>query len=98
MHSIHIYTSIIIGGSDYNSFNVDLTIPAGQSSIEYNITILNDNTPEPRESFQVLYSTISGQSVSGSGSSNVTIIDTDSKYSTVHVVLITYFPYSHYSI
>ena len=67
--------------SDYVSFDVNLTIPLGQSSISYNVTILDDVIPEPTEIFVILYSVVSGSFTERLGSSTVTIQDTDSKYS-----------------
>ena len=60
-----------------------LTINVGHISVAYNVTIKNDNIPEPTETFHVLLRLVSGISVAVNPTqsiANVTIIDTDRKH------------------
>ena len=62
------------------SFTATLTIPTGQSSISYTISLVDDDVPELTESFDVRICRLSGYYVySYSYTAVVTIIDNDSK-------------------
>ena len=41
----------LIGGDDYVLTSTDVVIPAGQTSIKFSVTIMNDNTVETNENF-----------------------------------------------
>ena len=69
---------IIFVVTDYISFSDTITIPSGQSSASYTISLVDDDVTESTESFDVRMTLLSGQSVVIlSGTSTVTIKDTD---------------------
>ena len=69
---------IIFVVTDYISFSDTITIPSGQSSASYTISLVDDDVHESTESFDVRMTLLSGQSVVIlSGTSTVTIKDTD---------------------
>ena len=75
---------LLIIGADYVSFNQNLTIPMGQSSVSLTITLKDDTIPEPTETFEIVFNLISGASVTidpSFATSTVTITDSDSEFS-----------------
>ena len=44
---------ICIGGDDYNSGPYNITIPAGETVVPFNVTIINDNINEENETFNL---------------------------------------------
>ncbi|XP_003390440.1 PREDICTED: G-protein coupled receptor 98-like isoform X2 [Amphimedon queenslandica] len=66
--------------TDYISFSDTLTIPSGQSSVSYSISLVDDTVPESTESFDVKMEIVSGNRVSFYSYGDraiVTIIDDD---------------------
>ena len=49
MHKRQTYN--LIGGDDYVLTSTDVVIPAGQTSMTFSVTIMNDNTVETNENF-----------------------------------------------
>ena len=47
------YIYIITGGSDYESGPFNVIIPAGETSVPLNISIIDDNIFEANESFNI---------------------------------------------
>ena len=71
------------GGVDYESGPYRVTIPAGQLSIQFNITINDDNILERDENFGVTINATSLPSqvnVADPYHTTVTILDNDGKY------------------
>ena len=67
--------------TDYKSFSETITIPSGQSSVSYTISLVDDTVPESTESFDVRIRIVSGYRVtSNHNTAVVTIIDNDSEY------------------
>ena len=83
---MYCYTIYFIGVRDYNERIRAITIPAGASSRAFSIPIVNDNTVECTETFNITMQAISIQGVSNIRAS---IIDDDSEY-TYSTVLCTY--------
>ena len=71
------------GGVDYDSGPYRITIPAGQLSVHFNITINDDNILEGDENFSLTINATSLPSyvtVTDPYHTTVTILDNDGKY------------------
>ena len=72
------------GGVDYDSFDgSEVTLPAGETVVEFNVTFVNDSFLESIETFSGILSIVSGNSRvtvdSSTDTATVTILDeTDS--------------------
>ncbi len=64
------------GGSDFTPVSATATIPAGSSSVNVSIPILNDGNTESTESFTIALSNPTGATISG-GTGTITILDDD---------------------
>ena len=91
---LHMYVYIMhtIGVKDYNGRIRTVTIPAGVSSRSFSIPVVNDNTVECTEIFNIRMQTISVQGVSIGSVNNIraSIIDNDSKCTYVNAFSILY--------
>ena len=68
---------MIIGNVDYQSFDDNFVIPAGQSSYTYMATILSNPEHEPTEWFSAAIQYVSGSELTFMGpNASVAIIDT----------------------
>ena len=70
------------GGVDYDSGIYTVTIPAGQTSVPFNVPINDDRSPEGNEDFTVTIvqsSLPDGVTRGNPGSATVTIVDDESK-------------------
>ncbi|AUC80835.1 Calx-beta domain-containing protein [Lacinutrix sp. Bg11-31] len=65
------------GTSDYTTTTTTVTIPAGQTSVDVIIPILDDTTDEPSEDFTVGGTVTSGNTFNTDPSGTVTITDND---------------------
>ena len=65
-----------LAGSDFQTKTQTLTINAGQTSVVFQVSIVNDKTAEPVERFTVQITSASGAPVS-KGTGTVTIVDND---------------------
>ena len=65
-----------LAGSDFQTKTQTLTISAGQTSVVFQVSIINDTTAEPIERFTVQITSASGAPVS-KGTGTVTIVDND---------------------
>ena len=69
-----------IGNVDYQGFDENFIIPAGQSSYTYMTTIRSNPESEPTEWFSAAVQYVSGSEVMFMGpNASVAIMDTDSK-------------------
>ena len=67
------------GGVDYDSFNnTQVTLPAGETVVELNVTFVDDSFLESNETFSGILSIVSGNS-------NVTV-DSDTNTATVTIL------------
>ncbi|XP_019856039.1 PREDICTED: G-protein coupled receptor 98-like [Amphimedon queenslandica] len=74
--------------TDYKSFSDTITIPSGQSSASYSISLVDDTVPESTESFDVRMGIVSRYRVtSNHNTAVVTITDNDST-SSIDVALV----------
>jgi chitinase len=64
-------------GKDYRAASGTVTFSAGQTSATISITIINDKTAEPTETFNVTLSNPTGGATIGVGTGTVTILDND---------------------
>ena len=51
------YIMCIIGGIDHNSGPYNVTIPAGETLVLFNVTIIDDNVNEENETFNLIMAT-----------------------------------------
>ena len=65
-----------LAGSDFQSKTSTLTISAGQTSVVFQVSIVNNTTAEPTESFTVQITSATGAPVS-KATGTVTIVDND---------------------
>jgi hypothetical protein len=65
-----------LAGSDFVSKTQTLTFAAGATTAIFQVTIVNNTTPEPTETFTVVLSSATGAAIAD-GTGVVTIIDTD---------------------
>jgi len=75
--------TIIIGGNDYDHGPYNVTFPAGETIISFDVSIFNDNTMEGVENFNLIInpsSLPSGVIVGDPGQVTVTIVDDECKY------------------
>ena len=72
----------LVGGSDYQDFNILLPIFANNRRICFGVTILEDEVLENNEMFRALLALASGTGVTvNPAEATVAIIDVDRKYS-----------------
>jgi len=72
----------LIGDDDYDSGPYNIRIPAGEIHIEFNVSVIDDNTVESNENFVLVITTESLPKNVKSGNPNkttVTIVDRDGK-------------------
>ena len=89
------------GGIDYGDFdNTQVTLPAGETVVEFNITIIDDNFIETSEIFSGMLSIVTGISRvvidSNADTATVTILDeADSKFLQYEKMTITIMSYNY---
>ena len=75
-----IFKSAFLGGLDFIDFNnTQVTLPAGETVVEFNVTIIDDNFIETSETFSGMLSIVAGDSQvvidSNADTAIVTILD-----------------------
>ncbi|PZX41166.1 Calx-beta domain-containing protein, partial [Nonlabens dokdonensis] len=75
--------------SDYTSTTVTATIPAGQTTVDVTIPIIDDNVGEPTEDFNVNGTVVSGNTSNTDPSGTVTVLDDDTPSVTIGNVSVT---------
>jgi len=85
-HQRHVLILIADTDNDYSPGPYILTIPSGDISIAFNISITDDNILETMEEFFLIIDPLSlpdGVTVSSEGNTTVVIVDNDRKYSSL---------------
>ena len=86
-HTLRIVYSPPIAPEDYTPQQFEVTIPAGELSVEVVIPITDDIFPEGLERFQVTFNVIDEQDefiqMCGANTTTVTIVDNDRKFKGV---------------
>ena len=83
-----IYYENFTGDEDYFGFDtIQLIIPQGEKTVNFNVAIKDDNLVELNETFSVHISNVSGNSRvlidNSTDTATVTIIDTDSMFNYI---------------
>jgi len=74
-------TLVIIGGVDYNSGPYTVLVPAGVTSVPFDVQIIDDNIIEEEENFTLVIRNVSLPDLVIRGFSvTVTIVDNDGKW------------------
>ena len=71
-------------GDDYIEERAELTVPAGENEVSFELQILNDAVVEKNEYFSVELSSSDGSVAIATPSANVTILEDDSKNNQKH--------------
>ena len=89
---VHVETSdgTAVAGSDYIARSFNKTIPAGSASATFKITIVNDHTAEPTETFTVALTGSASADLGAQQSATVTIIDKDGPNPAIEFESATY--------
>ena len=93
LHSISTFSSSLVkifvflfdsAGDDYIEERAELTVPAGENEVSFELQILNDEVVEKKEYFSVDLSSSDDSVAIATPTANVTILEDDSKNNQKH--------------